>query len=247
LNKERILLVEDDKSLSFLISDRLRKTGYQVETETNGAKGLVKALEGKHDLIILDVMLPDKNGVAITQELRIRHIATPILMLTALAELSDKVSGLSAGADDYLAKPFEMAELLARIQALLRRVAEYGKLESEKHEGLISWISRVPPHIALPTCDIDMEKLTITRDGQKTDLYTKEAELLACLLCNQQRILRREELFEDIWGYASDIESRTIDMHISHLRQKLGDLDQPYRYIRTMRGKGYMWIFHVNL
>lgn len=245
MNTVKILLIEDDKSLSFLIADRLKKIGYDIETEANGATALTKALANHYDLFIIDIMLPDKNGMTITQELRKHAIMTPILMLTALAEVSDKVAGLTAGADDYLTKPFEMAELTARVNALLRRTKEY-ETSLTKNIGSNSWLTAVPPIIHLQNCTINLNTLIITRNSTELVLHTKEAELLACLIYHYKKIISREQLFEDIWGYASDIESRTVDMHISHLRQKLDDTAQPYKYIRTIRGKGYMWIYPVS-
>lgn len=241
----KILLIEDDKSLSFLIADRLKKIGYGVETEANGAIALQKALENQYDLLIIDIMLPDKNGMVITQELRKHAIITPILMLTALSEVSDKVAGLTAGADDYLTKPFEMSELTARVNALIRRTKEYEN-SLTKDIGNNSWITAVPEILQLPNCTINLNSLLITRNNANFVLHSKEAELLACLIFHYKKIISREQLFEDIWGYASDIESRTVDMHISHLRQKLDDTVQPYKYIRTIRGKGYMWIYPIT-
>lgn len=245
MSSQTILLIEDDKSLSFLIADRLKKIGYSVDTEYNGEQGFQKAIRNPYDLLIVDVMLPDKNGIIITQELRKQNVITPILMLTALSEVSDKVAGLTAGADDYLAKPFEMAELTARVNALLRRATEY-QATIDKTIWISSWITAVPSRVQLSNCIVDFDALAIVHTTTTMTMQTKEAELLACLMYHFQKIISREKLFEDIWGYASDIESRTIDMHISHLRQKLNDTLQPYKYIRTVRGKGYMWIYPVN-
>lgn len=241
----KILLIEDDKSLSFLIADRLKKIGYDVEIEANGTIALNKALTNSYDLFIIDIMLPDKNGITITQELRKHAIMTPILMLTALSEVSEKVAGLTAGADDYLTKPFEMAELTARVNALLRRKREY-ETAVAKNISNNSWITAVPTIIQLPTCTINFDTLIITRNSIDLILHSKEAELLACLIYHYKKILSREQLFETIWNYASDIASRTVDIHISHLRQKLSDTKQPYKYIKTIRSKGYMWIYPVT-
>jgi two-component system alkaline phosphatase synthesis response regulator PhoP len=182
------------------------------------------ALEQRFDLILLDVMLPRRSGLDICRELRQKGIDTAILMLTARGEVLDRVVGLKLGADDYVTKPFDPAELLARIEALLRRIRK------EK---------RVPVRtFAFGRIEIDFDRADVLRDGRPVSLAAKELQLLRYLIDNRERIVPREEIMQRVWEYAGDTASRTVDTHIAWLRQKLEDNPQMPQYIHTTRGRG---------
>ncbi len=222
---ERILLVEDEEALAIPLSDRLRREGYLVQIAADGETGYAQALAGPFDLILLDVMLPGKSGLNVCRDLRQRGISTPILMLTALTQTDDKVIGLRLGADDYLAKPFDQAELLARMEALLRRA--------------------VTPHISAETVHqigalrIDLRRAEVFRDGQKVPLSAREFELLQYFVEHTGALLTREELLRDVWGYKASTSTRTVDVHVGWLRQKLEDDPKHPKLIVTSIGMGY--------
>ena len=220
-----ILLVEDEPGLVLTLGDRLRSEGYTVEALYEGTQVLDRVTRERFGLIILDVMLPGKGGFEVCQELRQRGYTTPILMLTARTQMADKVKGLKLGADDYLTKPFEMPELLARVEALLRRGARAAS------EG--------PDFYDCGPLHIDMRRSEVLRDGLPAALSTKEFQLLRYLLENRGRAVGREELLKEVWGYASAPSTRTVDVHVAWLRQKLeSDPKQP-KYILTVHGQGY--------
>ena len=221
----RILLVEDEPGLVLTLSDRLRSEGYTVDALYEGSEVVERALRDRFGLIILDLMLPGKGGFEVCQELRQRGFTTPILMLTARTQMADKVKGLKIGADDYLTKPFEMAELLARIEALLRRGNRAGS------EG--------PDLYELGPLRIDLRRSEVFRDGSPAMLSTKEFQLLRYLLEHRGTTLSREELLKDVWGYASAPSTRTVDVHVAWLRQKLEDDPKQPKYILTVHGQGY--------
>ena len=221
----RILLVEDEPGLVLTLSDLLAAEGYEVESATDGPTGLARAANGQFDLVILDVMLPGKSGLDVCRELRQRGKDVAILMLTAKTQLTDRVVGLKLGADDYLAKPFEPPELLARIEALLRRV---------KKQNL--------PRVArfqFGNVEVDFERGDARKNGVPVSLTGKELELLRCLIDRRGNVVSREELLEGVWEYQPGVSSRTIDVHIAWLRQKLEDTPQSPRHIHTVRGVGY--------
>jgi two-component system alkaline phosphatase synthesis response regulator PhoP len=220
-----ILLVEDEPGLVLTLSDRLRSEGYSVEALYEGTDVVEQATRNRYGLIILDVMLPGKGGFEVCQELRQRGLTTPILMLTARTQVGEKVKGLKIGADDYLTKPFEMAELLARVEALLRRGSRLG------NEG--------PDFYDLGPLHIDMRRTEVLRDGAPTVLSTKEFQLLRYLLEHRGRTLSREELLKEVWGYASAPSTRTVDVHVAWLRQKLENDPKQPKYILTVHGQGY--------
>lgn len=221
----RILLVEDEPGLSLTLSDLLAGEGYTVDTAADGPGGLAQALETHFDLILLDVMLPGMNGFEVCRELRQRGRDVAILMLTAKSQLADRVVGLKLGADDYLVKPFEPPELLARVEALLRRV---------KKENLTPVVSF---HFA--DVEIDFESGDVRKAGAPVSLAGKEIELLRYLVDHRGKVVSREELLEGVWQYQPGVSSRTIDVHVAWLRQKLEDRPQTPRYIHTVRGVGY--------
>jgi len=221
----RILLVEDEPGLVLTLSDLLAAEGYEVESATDGPTGLARAANGQFDLVILDVMLPGKNGLEVCRELRQRGKDVAVLMLTAKTQLTDRVVGLKLGADDYLTKPFEPPELLARIEALLRRV---------KKQNL--------PRVArfqFGNVEVDFERGGVHKNGVPVSLTGKELELLRCLIDRRGKVVSREELLEGVWEYQPGVSSRTIDVHIAWLRQKLEDTPQSPRHIHTVRGVGY--------
>ena len=221
----RILLVEDELGVALTLSDLLQGEGYEVETSGDGPGGLARASSEAFDLVVLDVMLPGKNGLEVCRELRQRGKDIAILMLTAKSQLTDRVVGLKTGADDYLTKPFEPPELLARVEALLRRV---------KKEKLAP-----VTHFEFEDVAIDFEKGDVRKGGAAVPMAGKELELLRYLIDRRGKVVSRDELLEAVWQYQPGISSRTIDVHVAWLRQKLEDNPANPRHIHTARGIGY--------
>jgi two-component system, OmpR family, alkaline phosphatase synthesis response regulator PhoP len=221
----RILLVEDEPGLVVTLSDLLSGEGYIVETAPDGPTGLKRAAAEPFDLVILDVMLPGKNGFEVCRELRQQGKDVAILMLTAKSQLTDRVVGLKLGADDYVTKPFEPPELLARIEALLRRVKK----------------EKLPPvsRFHFSNVDIDFEKGIVHKDNALVNLAGKEMELLRYLIDHRGKVVARDELLEAVWQYQPGVSSRTIDVHVAWLRQKLEERPATPRHIHTVRGVGY--------
>lgn len=221
----RILLIEDEPGLRLTLRDLLTSEGYQFATAPDGDLGLREAQEGGFDLILLDVMLPKKSGFEVCSELRRQGIDTPTLMLTARIQIADRVAGLKLGADDYLAKPFDPSELLARVQALLRR--------SQKEK-------RVPlSTFKFGEVEADFERSEIRKNGHPLNLAQKEFQLLHYLVERRGTVVSREEILREVWSYSHEASTRTIDVHIAWLRQKIEDNTQYPRHIHTIRGKGY--------
>ena len=221
----RILLVEDEPGLVLTLSDLLAAEGYTVESAGDGPTGLRRAAGEEFDLVILDVMLPGKNGFDVVRDLRAQGKDVPVLMLTAKSQLVDRVVGLKLGADDYLTKPFEPEELLARVEALLRRVKKEGMARVKTfHFGSV---------------DVDFERSDVRKNGAAVNLAGKELELLRYLVDHRGSVVSREELLEGVWQYQPGVSSRTIDVHVAWLRQKLEDAPQSPRHIHTVRGVGY--------
>jgi two-component system, OmpR family, alkaline phosphatase synthesis response regulator PhoP len=223
--KPRILLVEDEPGLVVALSDLLSEEGYEVETAADGLTGLARATSEPFDLIVLDVMLPGKNGFEVCRELRQQGRDVAVLMLTARTQVVDRVIGLKLGADDYLTKPFEPPELLARIEALLRRV---------KRENLAPVV-----RFQFGNVDVDFETGDAHKDGVPVSLAGKELELLRYLVNHRGKVVSRDELMEKVWAYQPGVSSRTIDVHVAWLRQKLEENPQNPKHIRTVRGTGY--------
>ena len=221
----RILLVEDEPGLVLTVSDLLMNEGYEVDTAMDGEAGLLKATSETFDLIILDVMMPKRNGLNVCRDLRQRGYDTAILMLTAKTQVVDRVVGLKLGADDYLTKPFDPSELLARVEALLRRVKKEGRTQVRSFE-----FSNVV---------VDFESGQVSKGGVAVGLAAKEMQLLRYLVDRRGKVVTREELLQNVWEYQSDVSSRTIDVHVAWLRQKLEDNQQSPQHIHTIRGKGY--------
>lgn len=219
----RVLLVEDEKRMAQALCEMLRRENYAVDCRYDGLSGLEAAESGVYDVIVLDVMLPKMNGFEITENLRKSGLQTPILMLTAKAELDDKVKGLDSGADDYLTKPFMAKELLARIRALLRRNIDTpdGKLK-----------------FGDVFLDSDTYELYCETTGQNIRLSEKEKLILEYLIANQNRILTREQLAVKIWGYESDAEYNNVEVYMSFTRKKLAFVGAKTK-IKAIRGVGY--------
>ena len=219
----RVLIIEDEPELRAQIADTLRQQNYTVDTSGDGVTGLERACTEPYDLLILDIMLPVQDGFAVLREMRAEQVATPVLMLTARVEVEDRVRGLDLGADDYLLKPFSMAELLARIRALLRR----------SH-------TQASPLLTVGDIHLDTGTREVTRSGRPVSLTPKEFALLEFLLYNRNRAISRFNLAEHVWGDAFDpfTMSNTIDVHIRNLRRKVDD--QAGEVIVTVRGIGYM-------
>lgn len=221
----RILLVEDEPGLVLTVSDLLMNEGYDVETATDGEAGLLKATSELFDLIILDVMMPKRNGLDVCRDLRQRGYDTAILMLTAKTQVVDRVVGLKLGADDYLNKPFDPSELLARVEALMRRVKKEGRAQVRNY--------------AFGDVVVDFDSGQVSKAGEPVSLAAKEMQLLRYLVDRRGKVVTREELLQNVWEYQSDVSSRTIDVHVAWLRQKLEDNQQTPQFIHTIRGKGY--------
>ena len=221
----RILLVEDEPGLVLTVSDLLSTEGYEVETAADGEAGLAKASGGNFDLVILDVMLPRKTGFDVCKLLRQTGNDAAILMLTAKSQVVDRVVGLKLGADDYLTKPFDPAELLARVEALLRRVQKQDRIPIRSFQ--------------FADIEVDFERAELLKRGQPVSMAGKELQLLRYLIDNRGRVVPREEILQNVWEYNSDVTSRTIDVHVAWLRQKLEDNPQNPKHIHTIRGKGY--------
>ena len=221
----KILIIEDEPGLVTTLRDRLRKHGYMVSAAGDGETGVELALHDPVDLILLDLMLPGQNGLTVCEKLRKAGSTTPILMLTARRQTRDKVSGLKAGGDDYLTKPFQMAELLARIEALLRRAAVVPEATPARHRfGAI---------------EIDTRSTEVLRDGRAVPMSAKEFQLLRYFVEHPNVTISRDELLREVWGYGERPSTRTVDVHVAWLRQKLEpDLKNP-RYILTVVGFGY--------
>jgi two-component system, OmpR family, alkaline phosphatase synthesis response regulator PhoP len=222
----RILLIEDEPGLCLTLSDRLQKEGYSIEISNDGESGFHRATNQAFDLILLDLMLPKKNGYDICRDLRQMGLAIPILMLTARDQTLDKVLGLKIGADDYLTKPFEMMELLARIEALLRRVTR-------------SYSSATPLVYQFGAVRIDFRKTEIWRAGEALSFSAKEFQLLRYLIDRKGETISRETLLQEVWGYTAIPYTRTVDVHIAWLRQKLEDDPKQPQWILTVHGLGY--------
>jgi len=221
----RILLIEDEPGLCLTLGDRLQKEGYSIEVANDGESGFQLATNQAFDLIILDLMLPKKNGYDICRDLRQMGLAIPILMLTARDQTIDKVLGLKIGADDYLTKPFEMMELLARLEALLRRVTRT--------------YTSAPLVYQFGAVRIDFRKTEVIRQGEAVAFSAKEFQLLRYLIDHRGETLSREKLLQDVWGYTAIPYTRTVDVHIAWLRQKLEDDPKQPHWILTVHGLGY--------
>lgn len=218
----RILVVEDEKKVASFIKQGLEEEGHAVDWAPDGKAGLVLALDGVHDLIILDLNLPKLDGLEVLKEIRKSKIKVPVLLLTIRAMIEDKVLGLDAGADDYLTKPFSFQELLARVRALFRRRAE-----------------AEPIMLQVADLTLDPSRRVVRRGTEKIDLSTKEFALLDYFMRNPGRVLTRTMIAEHVWDYDFDTTTNVIDVYVNFLRKKI-DADRDVKLIHTVRGVGYM-------
>lgn len=226
---KKVLIIEDEVGVQMTLEDRLVAEGFTVSTRDDGIEGELEALTDSYDIILLDVMLPNRDGFAICENLRSAGIDTPILMLTARNTDLDTVIGLRQGADDYMAKPFNMTILLARIEALLRRPS----MKSKQVESDTS--------ITFGQFIIDKEKGELYKNTTTIPLNSLEYRLIIYFLENENTIISRDTLLDNVWGYETETTSRTVDVHIAKLRGKLGEKDLPL-HIQTIWGRGYKFI-----
>lgn len=225
----KVLIIEDDHDIVDLLRIHLEDLNCEIDASYDGLEGEEKALNGNYELIILDIMLPGKDGIAIAQKLRAFEISTPILMLTARTEEIDKVLGLESGADDYLTKPFGVREFIARVKAIFRRQELSNKSETKERVGFVK----------LSDLEIDIVKRRVKLKGQKIELTPKEFDLLVLLASNPGRSYSRDQLLNDVWGYEFSGYEHTVNSHINRLRAKIEpDLSNP-KYILTTWGIGY--------
>jgi two-component system, OmpR family, alkaline phosphatase synthesis response regulator PhoP len=221
---KRLLLIEDEPGLVLTLRDRFTREGYAVETSADGESGLERASREAFDLVLLDVMLPRMNGFDVLRELRKRGTETPVIMLTAKGQVVDKVVGLKLGADDYVTKPFEMVELLARIEAKLRRAPA----TAHPSEGY-----------QFDDVRIDFRRAEVSKGGVPLELSAREFQLLKYFIEHRGATLTREELLNEVWGYNSMPSTRTVDVHVAWLRQKIEPNPRHPQYILTIHGMGY--------
>ncbi|HTF23032.1 MAG TPA: response regulator transcription factor [Candidatus Limnocylindria bacterium] len=220
---ENILLVEDEQALRMTLSDRLQSEGYVVDFSPDGEQGFEKATSLPFDLIILDIMLPRRSGLDVCRDIRLAGLATPILLLTARGQIVDKVAGLKLGADDYVTKPFDTLELMARIEALLRRAP------TRTGQGILHFGS----------IRVDIRGTQVTREGQPVYLSAREFQLLRYFTEHNGITLSRDEILREVWGYEVGTFTRTVDVHVAGLRQKLEKAPKKPELIITVPGIGY--------
>ncbi len=224
-----ILLVEDEEGLVMTLQDRLADEGYKVEIASDGQLGLEKAASGSFDVIILDLMLPKKGGLDVCRDLRQAGVETPIIMLTAKGQVIDKVLGLKLGANDYMQKPFEMMELLARIEVQLRKKTQPKSLLGNSA-------------LEIGELTIDFNNIEVKKGGEVISLSSKEFQLLRFMVENEGMILSRDQLLNEVWGYDALPSTRTVDVHIAWLRQKLEKDSRYPKHILTVHGFGYKFV-----
>ena len=218
----RILVVEDEPKLAMCLEDDLKLEGYDVEVQGDGESASRRAREGEFDLIILDVMLPKKDGFEVCRELRRAGLRTPVILLTAKTQESDKVLGLELGADDYVTKPFSPRELRARVKAMLRRT------------------SAEPSEIyRFDDAEVDFTRGELRRSGRPVEMTPREFKLLSAFVRNRGRVLTRERLLDEVWGHATFVTDRAVDTHVTNLRKKIEPEPANPRYVVSVRGVGY--------
>ena len=218
----RLLVIEDEQKVASFIRQGLEEEGYAVDHAGDGASGLQIALEGLHDVIVLDVMLPKLDGLSVLQQLRQANVATPVLLLTVRATIEDKVLGLDAGADDYLTKPFAFEEFVARVRALLRRRTE-----------------TAPPVLQVADLALDPARRVVSRAGRQIDLTPREFALLDYFMRNPDRVLTRTMIANRVWDYSFDATTNVIDVYVNYLRRKI-DSGHDSKLLHTVRGVGYV-------
>lgn len=234
-----VLVVDDETSIAQLVAYNFSRAGYEVETESNGRTAFhrIEREPGAFDLIVLDLMLPGMDGMEVCKRLRSANISTPVILLTAKDEEVDLILGLEMGADDYVTKPFSPRELVARAKAVLRRfeLANQPAMDAKSSDrssdigGLL---------VSGPLC-IDVGRHEVSVDGRVIELTPKEFDLLRYLLANRERVLSRDQLLDHVWGYSAAMDTRIVDVHISHLRDKIEVDPRRPAFIRTVRGIGY--------
>jgi DNA-binding response OmpR family regulator len=227
---EKILIVEDEAGIRMTLKDRLNAEGYVVSEAADGITGEGMAIKSEYDLIILDLMLPGRDGLAVCSNIRKAGKMIPVLMLTARSTNLDVIVGLRSGADDYLAKPFDAGILIARIEALLRR-ASAGTVQKNGKGSLVKF----------GAFTLDREKGELLFNKKSVELNAQEYRLLDYLASNPDKLLTREQILDEVWEYGAETTTRTIDVHIAKLRQHLGESDYP-KHIRTIRGRGYKFM-----
>jgi two-component system OmpR family response regulator len=231
MKKYKVLIAEDDKNLLDILKYNMEKEGYQVVTAQNGAKALEQVRSENPDLIILDIMLPEVDGFEVCRIVR-KEMTVPILMLTAKADEVDKIVGLELGADDYMTKPFSMRELIARSKAMLRRI------ELVK-QSLAQPVAQPSSALKFGDIELDTARHVVSKKKSPIDLGPKEFDLLAFLMLNKGQVFSRDTLLDRVWGYEFSGDTRTVDVHIRWLRQKIeANPDKP-AHLRTVRGVGY--------
>lgn len=224
--RSRILIVEDEPAMVAGLRDNFEYEGYEVLSAGDGAEGLERALAENIDLVVLDVMMPRLSGLDVCKQLKVRKPTLPIIMLTARGQEIDKVVGLELGADDYVTKPFSIRELMARVKAVLRRVSP-----------------RTPPDIyRFSDVEVNVRSNEVLRNGNRVELSAKEFALLAYFIANPAETLSRDRLLDAVWGYENYPNTRTVDTHIVHLRQKLEPNPEEPRFILTVHGTGYKFV-----
>jgi len=217
-----ILVVEDERRLAQVVRKVLEEEGHTVDVTHDGEEGLAMAMDGSHDVIVLDVLLPGIDGFEVCRSLRANRVDTPVLLLTALDGVEDRVRGLDAGADDYLPKPFAFQEMLARLRALGRRRVQ----------------AREPDQLQTADLVLDLRRRRAVRDGRTIDLSPKEFALLEFLMRNQGRVVTRTQILDHVWGYDYSPDSNLVDVYVTYLRRKV-DRGHGQKLIRTVRGAGY--------
>ncbi|EHT6187762.1 response regulator transcription factor [Staphylococcus pseudintermedius] len=221
---KKVLIIEDEQNLARFIELEFKHENYEVEVKYDGVSGLNRALQHDFDLILLDLMLPEMDGLEVCKRLRTQK-DTPIIMITAKGEIYDKVTGLDIGADDYIVKPFEIEELLARSRALIRRYSDENVSDTNVVE--------------IDGIKIDKSAFHVTYQSEKLELTKTEFDLLLLLVENKNRVLHREQILDHVWGYESEVETNVVDVYIRYLRNKLKRIDKQ-KLIETVRGVGYV-------
>ena len=226
---KRVFLVEDEPGLVLTLTDRLRSEGYHVEHSPDGTSALERAASESFDVILLDVMLPGMSGFDVIRDLRNRGVMTPVIMLTARGQVADKVVGLKLGADDYLAKPFDMMELVARIEAQIRRASAAAQTPT-------------PQQYAFGPIAVDFRKAEVRRDGVELEFSAREFQLLRYFIEHRGATLSRDELLNEVWGYNAMPSTRTVDVHVAWLRQKIEPNPRHPQFVLTVHGLGYKFV-----
>lgn len=225
---QKVLVVDDEQSIVTLLKYNIEQAGYQVIVAYDGVQALEKVNEEKPDLVVLDVMLPEKDGIEVCKTIRSDKNQVPILMLTAKDDEFDRVLGLELGADDYMTKPFSPREVVARVKAILRRIGQVENKNLDDDEDIILGAIRIRPDF-----------FEVYRNDELLELTPKEFELLLYLIERQGRVITREHMLNSVWNYEFAGDSRIVDVHISHLRDKLEENPKQPQFIKTVRGLGY--------